>query len=96
MIFYGIFFAFIGYVYSNVLLNEFLWPFKERLLYDDKIPEWIRKPLGGCSICFTGQLTLWGSIPLVEWTYVGIVQWFGVVCLNIVLVAIINVVTGEE
>jgi hypothetical protein len=25
----------------------------------NKLPEWIAKPLGSCSYCFTGQVSLW-------------------------------------
>lgn len=24
-----------------------------------QLPDWIRKPIGGCYICFTGQVCLW-------------------------------------
>jgi hypothetical protein len=26
------------------------------------LPEWIRRPLGGCYMCFTGQVCLWYSL----------------------------------
>jgi hypothetical protein len=27
-------------------------------------PVWLYKPLGGCTLCFTGQLALWGFLML--------------------------------
>jgi hypothetical protein len=96
MIFYAIMFSFIGFAYTNIVLNDLAWPIKQHLLFNDKIPDWIRKPLGGCSICFTGQLTLWGSIPLVEWNYVGIISWIGIVSLNMIIVLMLNKQTDTE
>lgn len=90
MIYTGIFFAFIGYAFTSVLMDDVLWKYKRYLLATETLPEWLKKPLGLCNVCFTGQLSLWGMIPFVEWTYQGILTWMGIVSLNIVIVLILN------
>jgi hypothetical protein len=90
MIWYALFFSVIGYAYSNIVLNDLGWRIKHFLLFNDNYPEWIRKPLGGCSICFTGQLTFWGSLALVEWTYTGLITLFGIVSINMIIVIFLN------
>lgn len=49
------------------------------------LPLWLAKPLGLCKKCFTGQLTLWLMLPLVEWTYEGILTYLGIICINILI-----------
>ena len=34
-----------------------IFSFYQKLI--DKLPDWLYKPLGGCSYCFTGQVSLW-------------------------------------
>lgn len=36
----------------------------------DKLPDWLNKPLGGCSKCFTGQLAFWLYIYLYDYNLV--------------------------
>lgn len=88
MIVYGIFFAFIGYIFTAILMDDVLIGYRRFLIMNRFIPEWAAKPLGLCPVCFTGQLSLWGSIPLVEWNYYGIVAWFGVISINMIMVLI--------
>lgn len=87
---YGLAFSFIGFAFTTILMNDLLLWYKRILTMTKAIPEWLKKPLGLCSVCFTGQLSLWGSLPLVELTYSGIILWFGVVCLNMVIVYILT------
>jgi hypothetical protein len=55
-----------------------------RLLH--RLPEWLGKPLGLCAVCFTGQLTLWAMLPFVRWTYLGIIEYIGVIAINMIIV----------
>ena len=50
----------VGYVFTSILLYEDVLNWYGRLL--GKLPGWLGKPLGLCSICFTGQLALWIQI----------------------------------
>lgn len=45
--------------YMFVALGEKgkIFHFYRRLIC--RLPEWLCRPLGGCSICFTGQICLW-------------------------------------
>lgn len=50
----------VGHVMSNILIYEDILNWYGRLI--GKLPEWLGKPLGICSICFTGQLAIWSSL----------------------------------
>ena len=54
-----------------------------------RLPEWLSKPLGGCSICFTGQASVWLLLPFVRWTYEGILIYLGVVSINMIIVKLL-------
>ena len=82
----GLFFAPIGYVFSRVLLEDMLIPY-HRLIA--RLPDWLYKPLGGCGMCFTGQLTLWGMLPFFRTDYKSIILYFGIVAINIIIVKIL-------
>lgn len=88
MIFYGLFLSVIGFVFTKVLMTDVLFFYKQFL--HNKVPAVIAKPLGLCSTCFTGQISLWFSLPLVTWNYVGIISFIGVVSINIIVVLILN------
>jgi hypothetical protein len=88
MIFYGLLFAFIGYAISEILMNDLLFSYKVFLV--NKVKPILARPLGLCSVCFTGQLTLWFSLPLVTWDYVGLISWFGVISINMIVVYILD------
>jgi len=79
----GLFFAPIGYVFSRVLLEDMLAWYHRLIL---RLPEWLYKPLGGCGACFTGQLTLWGLMPLFRMEYLSIILFFGIIAINIIIV----------
>lgn len=79
----GVFFSLIGYVYSRILLEDILLPWHRTIL---KLPTWLYKPLGGCAVCFTGQLTFWGMLPFWKWHYQTIIVYFGIIALNIIIV----------
>lgn len=55
----------VGYVFASILIDDDMilgWysRFLRKLRYERRvIPDWIYKPLGGCCICFTGQLAVW-------------------------------------
>lgn len=88
MIFYGLFLSVIGFVFTKVLMTDVLFFYKQFL--HNKVPAVIGKPFGLCSTCFTGQISLWFSLPLVTWNYVGILSFIGVVSINIIVVLILN------
>jgi hypothetical protein len=52
-----------------------------------KLPEWLFKPLGGCLLCFTGQLTFWSYIFIFgyELTYKLIFTHLSVVAIAILI-----------
>lgn len=84
---FGLFFAPIGFVFSRILLEDMLIGY-HRLIA--KLPEWLYKPLGGCAMCFTGQLTLWGLLPFVRADYKSIILYFGIIAINIIIVKILT------
>lgn len=88
MIWIGILFAFIGFAFSSILMEDVL--FFYRKLIADKLPEWLSKPLGLCNVCFTGQLSLWGLLPFLETSYIGLIQYFGIISINMIIVTILN------
>ena len=90
MIYFGVFFAFIGYAFTKILMNDLLWGYKKYLVENLILPEWIKNPMGLCSVCFTGQLSLWGMTPMVQWSYSGVLVWLGIVSLNMIIVKIID------
>jgi hypothetical protein len=85
-----ILYAFVGFVFTVILMDDLLIGYKRYLVSSKAIPEWLKKPLGLCSVCFTGQLSLWGMIPWVTWTVFGIFVWIGIICLNITIVYILT------
>ena len=87
MLIYGIFFAFIGYGFSHILLEDLLLPLKRVLM---TLPEWLGKPLGLCGICFTGQLSLWGMLPFLKLSYESIIMYLGIICINMIIVKLIG------
>ena len=96
MIYTGIFFAFIGYAFTSILMDDVLWVYKRYLLATETLPEWLKKPLGLCNVCFTGQLSFWGMLPMVEWNYTGIITWLGIVSLNMIIILILNFYVNKE
>jgi len=92
----GIFFAFLGYAFTDVLMDDLLWKYRRYLVVTEVIPEWLKKPLGLCNVCFTGQLSFWGMLPLVNWTYVSVVTWLGLVSLNMIIILILNKYVSKE
>ncbi len=84
---YGLFFAFVGYGWAHILLEDIFAPVRRWLL---DLPPWLGKPLGLCGVCFTGQLTLWGMLPLVSLSYTSIIMYLGIVCINMIIVELIS------
>lgn len=84
---YGLLFSVIGYVFTEILLDDLLY-FYDRWL--DKLPEWLQKPLGRCSVCFTGQLSLWGMMPFLRFNYESIIMYFGIISINMIIVKILK------
>jgi len=80
---FGLFFSAIGYVFTNVLLED-IFSFYARWLHT--LPWWLGKPLGLCSVCFTGQLTFWGMLPFFRFDYQSVIMYFGIISINIILV----------
>ena len=58
---YSILIGIFAYVFINVLIPEGeVLGFYSKFLYKIN-KEWLRKPLGGCLQCFTGQFSLWSG-----------------------------------
>lgn len=89
----GISFAFIGYVFTHILLDDLLCRYKQWLM---ELPWYIGRPLGLCGVCFTGQITLWGVLPLVTWDYPTILMYLGVISINMIIVQIISKHGNQE
>ncbi len=79
----GLFFPFIGYAISRILIGDYI----EGLL--TRLPGWLNKPLGLCGVCLTGQLSLWGLLPFVTWDYRGVVTYVGIISLNMIVTKIL-------
>lgn len=45
------------YVFTQMLEEGMILSFWGKWI--DRLPTWLYKPLGGCLICFTGQVALW-------------------------------------
>lgn len=89
----GLLFAPIGYVFTKVLMQDVFTPYR-RLLY--RLPGWLGKPLGLCSVCFTGQLSLWGMLPFVELRYDSIIWYAGIISINIIIVKLLSYGIKED
>ena len=83
MLAYGLFFAVMGYAFSRILLED-VFLFYTQWLHN--LPVWLGKPMGLCAVCLTGQLSLWGMMPLSGTTFTEIITHLGIVCLNMVIV----------
>jgi hypothetical protein len=60
----------------------------QRLL--NRLPLWLAKPLGACSYCLTGQVSLWYYVitkPF-KWNYEFIIELLFFVSLSVFLIAI--------
>jgi hypothetical protein len=62
--------ASIGYVFTHVLITygnvlHFYSKLLEKIKY-----EFVRKPLGECTLCFTGQLALWSGLCMFDYIYI--------------------------
>ena len=51
----------LSFVFVEILTepNEIFYSYYNAIR---KLPEWLFKPLGGCLLCFTGQVTFWSYI----------------------------------
>ena len=76
----------VAYAWSEILLRtNMLFARVGRLL--NKLPLWLRKPLGTCYICFSGQLSLWYYVIEYGFDFVGI-AWF--TCATMTLVQVVK------
>lgn len=80
--------SFIGYAFTVILMDDvfFFW---KKFIFSGRMPEYLAKPLGGCPVCFTGQLTLWVSIWFVDWTFIGVLYWISTISINMIIVLIL-------
>lgn len=60
----------IGHVFSNILLYQDMFNWYGRLI--SRLPGWIYKPLGLCSMCFSGQLAFWFCVIFLDWHWMDI------------------------
>lgn len=82
----GILIAFIGYVFTQVLMEDLLVWYTRAIL---RLPDWLNKPLGACGVCFTGWLTIGLLLPLYEHSFIGLVTFAGIVSLNMTIVKLL-------
>lgn len=70
MVFYALVTGILGYLFTYKLIQDgellgvygkFIH-FLENSKRSNKFTKYISKPLGGCIVCFTGQLSLWVSL----------------------------------
>jgi hypothetical protein len=47
----------VAFIFVALGEEGMIFNFYQRLLL--RLPEWAANPLGGCGICFTGQMSLW-------------------------------------
>jgi hypothetical protein len=90
MIIYGLLFSLIGYAFTQIVMTDLLLGYRQWLIKTNKLPEWIKNPLGLCSVCFTGQISLWGMLPLLEWNYAQIIAYIGLISANMIIVLILQ------
>lgn len=59
-LFYGVPVGVLGFAFSTVMGNM---DGPHQLYFDriDKLGPWLKKPLGACAMCLSGQLALWSS-----------------------------------
>lgn len=62
----------------------------------NKLPEYIKKPLGACEYCLAGQIALWYYI--VEYVhcgaYIGFIEHISKIAITIFFVHLINIING--
>jgi uncharacterized membrane protein len=90
---YGIVFSFIGYVFTRILMEDLLISYQRWL---HTLPDWLGKPLGLCPVCFTGQLTFWGMLPLLRFDYLTIIMYLGTISINMIIVKTLEYVFKED
>ena len=56
----------LSFVFVEILTepNEIFYSYYNAIR---KLPEWLFKPLGGCLLCFTGQVTFWSYIFIFDY-----------------------------
>lgn len=89
---FGLVIAFIGYGFTRIVMQDMLYKYTQWL---HGLPEWIAKPLGLCSVCFTGQLTLWLLLPLVQLEYKSIITYTGIIFINMTIVKLLTYVEKD-
>lgn len=82
----GVLIAFIGYVFTRILMQDILSWYTRAIL---RLPEWLNKPLGTCGTCFTGWLSICLLLPSVEASFEGILTFAGTVALNMTIVTLL-------
>lgn len=80
---YGIVIAFIGYAFTRIIMEDLLAWYTRAIL---RLPDWLNKPLGICGVCMTGQLSFWLLLPMVEWNYIGVLTFAGIISINMTIV----------
>lgn len=85
-IFQSILISVIGYVFTHNLIQAGdILHFYKKLI--QKIPyNSLRKPLGMCTVCFTGQLALWLGIFYVGLDIVPLIQFIGLSILGVIII----------
>jgi len=83
-----------SYTFSNILIEPgmiFGWWWKVL----NRLPEWLKKPLGGCELCFGGQLSLW-YYPIVHRASYAPVTHVMYIILTIFIIRIINRILWQQ
>ena len=63
-IFYAFQLSVVAWVFNYLLEPEMIFGWYGRII--NRLPDWLFKPLGGCNICFGGQLAFWNSWWIVD------------------------------
>lgn len=61
----------------------------------DPLPVWLNKPLGGCGMCFGGQVSFWYFL-IVHWSNYNIIDHLYFAALTIFLVNIYSLIWNYE
>lgn len=74
-----------AYVFTNILIQpgEILGFFGNWI---NRLPDYLRKPLGGCEACFAGQLALWFGLFYYEIPFFEIPFFIGLSILTAVYI----------
>ena len=54
----------VAYIFTVLTWEGKIFHFYRKLI--DRLPDWLFKPLGGCHMCFTGQVCFWYYLIFID------------------------------